>query len=192
VSDPPKVRLFAGIELPADIRTAIEVATASLRTRIPGFRWVPPENLHLTLVFLGWVEAGDVDPIREGIETAVAPAASFTARLGPAGRFPDRGKARVLWVGFANGIDALAQLADLARAAVADRVTDDRPFRPHITVARARQPVRLTSDAFDAVASIDRDVAVEAVTLFRSHLGSPHPRYEAIARLGLQGGSAAG
>jgi 2'-5' RNA ligase len=140
---------------------------------------------------LGWVEAGDVDPIREGIETAVAPAASFTARLGPAGRFPDRGKARVLWVGFANGVDALAALADRARAAVADRVTDDRPFRPHITVARARQPVRLTSDAM-AVPSLDNEVGLEGVTLFRSHLGSPHPRYEAIARFGLQGGSAAG
>jgi 2'-5' RNA ligase len=192
VSDPPKVRLFAGIELPADIRTAIEVATAPLRTRIPGFRWVPPENLHLTLVFLGWVQAGDVDPIRVAIETSVAPAAPFTARLGPAGRFPDRGKARVLWVGFASGVDALADLAGSARAAVANRVTDDRPFQPHITVARAKQPVRLTADAFDAVASVDRDVGVEAVTLFRSYLGSPHPRYEPIARLGLQGGSAAG
>ncbi len=192
MSHPPKVRLFAGIELPANIRTAIQVATAPLRTRIPGFRWVPPENLHLTLVFLGWVEPGDVDPVQTAIETSVAPASVFTARLGPAGRFPDRGKARVLWVGFESGVEALADLADRARTAVVDRVTDDRPFRAHVTVARARQPVRLTSDAFDAVPSLDRDVAVEAVTLFRSHLGSPHPRYEPIAHLGLQGGSAAG
>ena len=192
MSDPPKVRLFAGIELSADVRTAIEVATAPLRTRIPGFRWVPPENLHLTLVFLGWVGAGDVDPIRAAIETSVAPAAPFTAWLGSAGRFPGRGKARVLWVGFEGGVESLADLAERARAAVADRVTDGRPFRPHITVARARQPVRLTSDAFDAVPSLERAVAVADVTLFRSYLGSPHPRYEPIAHLGLQGGSAAG
>ena len=192
MSDPPKVRLFAGIELPADVRTAIEVATAPLRTRIPGFRWVPPENLHLTLVFLGWVQAGDVDQIRVAIETSVASAAPFTAKLGAAGRFPDRGRARVLWVGFEGGVEFLAGLADRARAAVADRVTDGRPFRPHITVARARQPVRLTSDAFEAVPSLERDVVVQDVTLFRSFLGSPHPRYEPIARLGLQGGSAAG
>jgi 2'-5' RNA ligase len=191
VSDRPKVRLFAGVELPADARTAIEVATAPLRMTIPGFRWVPAENLHLTLVFLGWMEAVDVEPIRASLEAAVAPAPPFVARLGATGRFPERGKVRVLWVGFTTAVDALTDLADRARAGVADRVTDARPFRPHVTVARARQPVRVGATAM-AVPSLDNEVGVDGVTLFRSHLGSPHPRYEAIARLGLQGGSAAG
>jgi len=192
VTDTPKVRVFAGIALPAEIRTAIEVATAPLRTTIPGFRWVPPENLHLTIVFLGWVDPDDVEPIRAALDASVASAAPFSARLGAAGRFPDRGRARVLWVGFTSGADALSDLAGSARVAVAGRVPDDRPFRPHITVARARLPVRLTANALASVRSLERDVAVEAVTLFRSHLGSPHPRYEAIASLRLQGGSAAG
>jgi RNA 2',3'-cyclic 3'-phosphodiesterase len=187
----PKIRLFAGIELPADVRTAIEVATAPLRTTIPGFRWVPHEDLHLTLVFVGWVEPGDVESIAAALGGAVAAAPRFTARLGGAGRFPDRGKARVLWVGFAAGADALAELAERARAGIADRVTDARPFRPHVTVARARQPARVTAGTLD-IAPLDRDVSVDAVTVFRSYLGSPHPRYEPIARLGLQGGSAAG
>src|SRR5262249_47878333 len=111
VSDRPKVRLFAGIELPADVRTAIQVATASLRTTIPGFRWVPPENLHLTLVFLGWVEPGDVDAIRVSLDASIGAATPFVARLGALGRFPERGKARVLWVGFTSAADALADLA---------------------------------------------------------------------------------
>jgi RNA 2',3'-cyclic 3'-phosphodiesterase len=192
VSDRQKVRLFAGIELEPATRTAIEVATAPLRTTIPGFRWVPAENLHLTLVFLGWVDPADVEPVHGTLERSVVPCAPFTARLGAAGRFPDRGKARVLWVGFTVGADSLVELAGRARAGVADRVTDDRPFRPHITIARATPPVRVGSDTLAAVPAVDRDVPVDAVTLFRSHLRSPHPRYEAIARLGLQGGSVAG
>jgi RNA 2',3'-cyclic 3'-phosphodiesterase len=192
VSDRPKVRLFAGVELPAEVRTAMEVATAPLRTTIPGFRWVPAENLHLTLVFLGWVDPGEVEPIRSALEGAATPAAAFTARLGHPGRFPDRGKARILWVGFEGGAEALADLAGRARDGVAERVTDARPFRPHVTVARARQPVRVTASALEAVPPLDRDVRVDVVTLFRSHLGSPHPRYEPIARLGLRSGSAAG
>ncbi len=191
MSDRPKIRLFAAIELPAEVRTAIEVATAPLRTSIAGFRWVPHENLHLTLVFIGWVIAGDLDPIVGTLDEAVRPAAPFTARLGGAGRFPDRGRARVLWVGFEDGADALAALAERARAGVADRVTDARPFRPHVTVARARQPVRVATAALD-IAPLDRDVGIDAVTVFRSHLRSPHPRYEPIARLGLHGGSHAG
>jgi RNA 2',3'-cyclic 3'-phosphodiesterase len=191
VSDRPKVRLFAGVELAADTRTAIEVATAPLRMTIPGFRWVPAQNLHLTLVFLGWVEADDVEPIRGSLGAAVASAAPFVARLGATGRFPERGKARVLWAGFTTAVEELTDLADRARAGVADRVTDARPFRPHVTVARAKQPVRV-GVAATSVPSLDNEVRVEGVTLFRSHLGSPHPRYEAIARLGLQGGPAAG
>jgi 2'-5' RNA ligase len=179
------------VELAADTRTAIEVATAPLRMTIPGFRWVPAENLHLTLVFLGWVEADDVESIRGSLEAAVAPAAPFVARLGATGRFPERGKARVLWVGFTTAVAELTDLADRARAGVADRVTDARPFRPHVTVARAKQPVRVGAAAM-SVPSFDNEVRVGGVTLFRSHLVSPHPRYEAIARLGLQGGSAAG
>jgi len=191
VSDAAKVRLFAGIDLPAGTRTAIEDTTAPLRTTIPGFRWVPAENLHLTLTFFGWLPPEEVDPIRAELATSVASAAPFAARLGAAGRFPERGKARVLWVGFAAGADALADLADRVRAGLADRLREDRPFRPHITVARATRPVRLTADAL-ALAPLDTDVAVEAVTLFRSHPGSPHPRYEPIAHLGMEGGSAAG
>ena len=174
MNDRPKVRLFAGIAMPTDVRTAIEVATAPLRPAIPGLRWVPAENLHLTLVFIGWVRPDDVAAVRDAIEASVAPAEPFTARLGGAGRFPDRGRARVLWVGFTTGVD------------------DARPFRPHITIARAKQPVRLPTRALEGVPPLERDVAVGGVTLYRSHLGSPHPRYEAIARFGLQGGSVAG
>jgi 2'-5' RNA ligase len=70
-------------------------------------------------------------------------------------------------------------------------VPEARPFRPHVTVARARQPARVAAKALD-IPPLDRDVSIDAVTVFRSHLNSPHPRYEPIARLGLQGRPVAG
>ncbi len=191
MSDRPRVRLFAGVELPDAARAAIEAATQHLRPTLPGLRWVPPENLHLTLVFLGWVDPDQVDPIRAELEVAAAPAASFRARLGAAGRFPDRGTARIVWFGFTSGAAELDDLAGRVRRGVAHRVAEARPFRPHVTVARAKQPVRIPVEALD-VTPLDVEVEVDAVTLFRSHLGAPHPRYEAIARLGLRGGAGAG
>ena len=179
------------MELPDAARAAIEAATQLLRPTLPGFRWVPAENLHLTLVFLGWVDPGEVDPIRAELESAAAVAAPFRAGLGAAGRFPDRGKARIVWFGFTSGAAELEGLAGRVRLAVAKRVAEDRPFRPHITVARAREPARIPAGALD-VAPLGVEVAVDAVTLFRSHLGAPHPRYEPIARLGLRGGPGAG
>jgi 2'-5' RNA ligase len=191
VSDRSRVRLFAAVELPDAARAAIEAATERLRTTLPGLRWVPAGNLHLTLVFLGWVDPGEVDPIRDELEGAVAPAAPFRAGLGGAGRFPDRGKARIVWFGFTSGAEDLDALAARVRGAVVHRVRDDRPFRPHVTVARAKRPVRIPVGALD-VAPPGLQVAVDEVTLFRSLLGSPHPRYEAIARLELRGGPGAG
>jgi 2'-5' RNA ligase len=191
VSDRPRVRLFAAVELPDSARAAIEAATQPLRTTLPGLRWVPGENLHLTLVFLGWADPDQVDPIRDELEGAAAVVAPFRARLGLAGRFPDRGKARIVWLGFTSGAEELESLAGDVRRAVAHRVAEDRPFRAHVTVARAKQPVRIPVGALD-VAPLDVEVAVQAVTLFRSHLGAPDPRYEAIARLGLRGGAGAG
>ena len=85
----------------------------------------------------------------------------------------------------------LDDLADRVRRGVAHRVAEDRPFRPHVTVARAKQPVRIPVGVLD-VTPLDVEVEVDAVTLFRSHLGAPHPRYEAIARFGLRGGAGAG
>ena len=104
MSDRPRVRLFAAVELPDPARAAIEAATQRLRTTLPGLRWVPAENLHLTLVFLGWVDPDQLDPIRAELEVAAAPAAPFRARLGAAGRFPDRGAPRVVWFGFTSGV----------------------------------------------------------------------------------------
>jgi 2'-5' RNA ligase len=191
VSERPRVRLFAAVELPDAARAAIEDTTQQLRATVPGFRWVPAENLHLTLVFLGWVDPDQVDPIRAELEGAAAVAPPFRAGLGAAGRFPDRGKARIVWFGFTSGTAELEGLAGRVRLAVAKRVAEDRPFRPHVTVARAKTPVRIPAGALD-VAPLDVEIAVDTVVLFRSHLGSPHPRYEAIARLGLRGGAGAG
>jgi 2'-5' RNA ligase len=190
VSDRPGVRLFAAVELPDAARAAIGAATERLRTTLPGLRWVPAENLHLTLVFLGWVDPGEVDPIRDELAGAAAPAAPFRAGLGAAGRFPDTGKARIVWFGFTSGAEELDALAGRVRRAVAHRVGDDRPFRPHVTVARADRPVRIPVGALD-LTPLDVEVEVDAVTLFRSHLGAPSPWYEAIARLALRGGATA-
>ena len=191
MSERPRVRLFAAVELPDAARAAIEDTTQPLRTTLPGFRWVPAENLHLTLVFLGWVDPDQVDPIRAELDGAAAVAAPFRARLGAAGRFPDRGKARIVWFGFMSGTAELDGLAGRIRLAVAHRVAEDRPFRPHVTVSRAREPLRIPAGALD-VAPLDVEIAVDTVALFRSHLGAPHPRYEAIARLRLRGGAGAG
>jgi 2'-5' RNA ligase len=180
----PKQRLFVGIELPDAARAMIEDLGRPLRG-IDGLRWVPPENLHLTLAFLGWVDADARDGIDERLAAAAVDAAPFTAVVGSLGRFPDRGKARVVWVGLEDPSGALAQLARLVGDALEDLFEPEtRPFRPHVTIARARRPVAIRMPD-EAAPPTRTEVPVTALTLFRSHLGREHPRYEVLRRWGL-------
>jgi 2'-5' RNA ligase len=92
----------------------------------------------------------------------------------------------VLWVGFEDPTGSLAELsAVVGRSLEGLFQPDDRPFRPHVTVARARRPIAVRLPVTDVT---PRPFPVDQITLFRSFLGGEHARYEALARwpLGAQ------
>jgi 2'-5' RNA ligase len=186
MSADPKQRLFVGVELPGEARAAIEELCRPIRG-IGGVRWAPTENLHLTLAFLGWVQPDGIDAIEERLAGAAAETAPLSTRLTGLGRFPERGKARVLWVGLEDAAGSLAELAGRVLGSLGDLFEPEgRAFRAHVTVARARPPIAVHVP--DAVPSPAIEVPIVAITLFRSHLGRAHPRYEVLRRwrLGAQ------
>jgi 2'-5' RNA ligase len=131
-------RAFVAVRVPDVVLDAVErrVSTVS----IPGRR-TTREQWHLTLQFLG--DHADVDAVTTALEALEAPGG--VARLGGAGAFPDARHARVLWIGMSEGATLLTRIA----AAVAERtaalghVADERPFGPHLTLARCRVPTDL-------------------------------------------------
>jgi len=138
------VRTFLAV--PADPAWAAAVAplAARLREESPRASWTRPDAWHLTLKFLG--EVPDEDAVRFGDEVASAAAAGRAGSLPTSGALvlPPRGRPRVLAVGFAPS-DAGAALEELARRAddAAARLgveREGRPFRPHVTLARVRDP----------------------------------------------------
>jgi 2'-5' RNA ligase len=137
------MRLFIAIEIPDDLKTKI----GRLRLDIPGARWVPAEQIHLTLAFLGEVEEAAVEPLITELARIHLP--EFTLNFSGAGCFPDRRRPRVLWV----GVEPHSQLVGLA-AGVHDAVLacgipqEERPFSPHITLARFRFPAPGETAAF--------------------------------------------
>src|SRR5215210_1504110 len=171
----PKQRLFVAVELPRDARASIEQATASLRS-LEDLRWTPTASLHLTLAFLGWIEPSRIRIVERALADMSTRVEPFPARLGRVGRFPDRGAARIVWIGVDDG-GSLATLADEVRTSLADVVElEARPFRAHVTVPRASRPVGL---ALPQAAVTARAFPIDAMTLFRSHLGGTSARYEA-------------
>lgn len=203
------MRLFVALALPDAVREEIGRRVAGGRRKLPAARWTPPENLHLTLVFLGEVDAGAVDSLGEALATALAPHPPLTLRVAGAGCFPPpppRGKARrarVAWLGIevAEGVERLAAAQAAAEAAVRRVVElpeDDRPFSAHLTLARPRDPWREEAIAtFTAVFAPPAGDAfvVDHALLVASELGrgpGGAPLYRHLLRFPLAGAAAPG
>jgi len=137
------MRLFIAIELPNEIKQRL----ARMRIDIPGCRWVPSEQIHLTLAFLGEVDDAKLDLLTRVLATINAP--GFSLCFNNTGCFPDRRRPRVLWIGLKPEplLDTLA--SQVRKAVLACGIPqEDRPFSPHITLARLKVPAPREAEAF--------------------------------------------
>jgi 2'-5' RNA ligase len=189
-----KQRMFIGIELSAAARTAIASAIAARRARgaLPeGLRVLDAETWHVTLQFLGDVQDTQLDAVIRACSAALAPHPGFAIELAAAGAAPGPRKARVLWVELGRGRDDLGRLARSLAAATRPLgfEPEARDFKPHVTWARAKQPIdsRAIVGAFevDAVTMPVRDAV-----LYRSLRSDTGARYEVVQRLALRGARA--
>jgi RNA 2',3'-cyclic 3'-phosphodiesterase len=136
-------RLFIALELPAEVRRKISQHSDHLRTEMPDVRasWTREPNLHLTLKFLGDVPIERVEAVSRALQRATTGAAPFEMEIRGCGAFPTRGHPKVLWIGISDG----PQLPSLHEAIEREvgRLgfpREGRPFHPHLTIARLRQP----------------------------------------------------
>jgi 2'-5' RNA ligase len=150
---------------------------------------VRPENLHLTLAFLGEVEPARIPGLEAALRREAAGATPFPARTAAAGAFPSHGALRVVWLGVEPAA-AFVELARVARAACTEAALpfDGKPFAPHLTLARCKTPWPATARERLAELGPREPLAFEvgAIALVASELGETGPRYtrQAEARLG--------
>lgn len=172
-------------------------ALARARAALSGLgdlRWVLDGHLHLTLRFFADLAADRVEAVREASEAAASAVPAFDFELRGLGRFPPHGPLRVVWAGLGEGREPLLALAGaLARELEARGFPpEERPFSPHLTLARCRDP-RGSKAAARAVAAFAPSVGrlgvqrVDGLVLYRSELGSGPPVHTAIARAPLAG-----
>lgn len=169
------MRCFIAIELSPELKGQLALLTAG----IDAVRPVPPEQLHLTLAFLGEQDETTISALSERL--AACSAATFSLHPSRCGCFPDRRHPRVLWIGFRPEalLDSLARTVGQA-ATDCGIVLEERNFTPHITLARVRQPARPDITSF--LASPCAEIApfeVCSYQLFQSRLtahGAIHTR----------------
>jgi 2'-5' RNA ligase len=136
-------RLFIAIPLTDDARREVaseqERVAAGLRDAPGRLRWSRPEQMHMTMVFIGAVAGDDVGRVVTAVRPPVEKTA-FEVGFGPLGVFPPRGAPRVLWLGVNEGEGALTELHRIVRSRLRETgvAFDDKPFHPHLTLARWR------------------------------------------------------
>jgi RNA 2',3'-cyclic 3'-phosphodiesterase len=164
------VRLFVALRPSPDAVTELWTASEALRTEQPELRWALPDQWHLTLAFLGEVGEDGMSNLVERLGRVAARHPPLMLSLGGAGRFGNR----VLWVRVRGDTDRLRRLSASVRAAArrARLPVEERPYRPHLTLARARDG----ADLLPALAALGgfegRAWAVDELHLVCSHLGA--------------------
>jgi 2'-5' RNA ligase len=186
--DAPKYRLFLAVEVPRSARSVVAAAVEPWREALPNARWVPSENWHVTLKFLGSTDAELVPWVAQIVEGIVAAHPPVTARVHGLGAFPSVRRARVLWAGIddpANGLVAI--VGDLETGLAEEFRREAQRFHPHLTVARAEPPLLLPDPYADTPLASEAFVAGRVV-LFRSQLGGGRStRYESLRTFPLNG-----
>jgi len=161
------------------VRRGAEAAGVSARA----VSWVKRENLHYTLRFIGEVGEDGARRIEEAAFEAAKAEPAFDAVLGAPGAFPSARRARVLWLGLAEGSGALVRLA-----ARLERAPEGRPFAPHVTLGRVRESGDF-SVALDGAASLAREPGarfpVRAIAVVTSTLSPAGSRYDIRAEAAL-------
>jgi 2'-5' RNA ligase len=183
----PVIRAFIAVELPIAIQDGLRKVINQLIPSTRAVRWVPPENIHLTLKFLGEVDITKTQPLQEALKREAGHCKPFEVRVEGLGAFPNTRRPRVVW----TGVQAPIELAALVSAVEAATVplgfpTEDRSFSPHLTIGRVSQ--HATPDEVTAIGTLLAKTVVgelgktrvDSITLFRSDLRPTGAVYTAI------------
>ncbi|WP_322509636.1 RNA 2',3'-cyclic phosphodiesterase [Anaerolinea sp.] len=172
------IRAFVAIDLPEDLRHKLGEIMDSLKKKTPrAVRWVPPQNIHLTLKFLGNVSPNNLNTLTQMLRQEALRHSPMQFSVGGLGAFPSKQRPRVIWV----GVHAPPALMDLQRCvdqetAVLGYPVEEREYSPHLTLGRVSQNVtalelRQIADAlFDTHVGDLGVVRVTEIRLYRSDL----------------------
>lgn len=186
------MRAFLAVEIPQEVQEALGDVIRHLRREAFGVKWVRPEQIHLTLEFFADLPEEGLPPLEEAVSSAAGAFSPPHLRVRGLGAFRSGGKIRVLWAGIEDSGDRLAAFAgDLREALLARGIRgDDKPFRPHLTLGRLREPSRIPS--LEGALSAQGDFTVGPfvprwLTLFKSALTPQGPIHRPLRRWSFGG-----
>lgn len=169
------LRAFIAVPLPDTLALFLRQVQARLRSPGMNIRWVATRNIHLTLKFLGEIDASQIDAVAAQMDAAAGSVPAFSLQARGVGIFPNLRHARVLWVGLAGDRDRLSAIQASLESGLESVgfSRESRDFRAHLTIGRTRQ--RIGRQTIGAALEPLKDIAsdpfrVDRLTLFKSVL----------------------
>jgi 2'-5' RNA ligase len=188
-------RTFIALMIPPDWTDYLGVVSRELASKTRGLSWTRPENLHITLRFLGDLDDAGVERVRGLVARDAGAEIAPRAGLGSIGAFPNLDRPRVVWIGLAEGAESVVSVAGSMNEALerGGFGAPDKPFRPHLTLARVREGARGLEAIRDAAPPPPPPRALlDRVCVMKSELHPAGARYTALTEIRLRppGGAA--
>ncbi len=190
-----EIRAFIAIELPADIKMGLEELETSLKAGRYRAKWVAPENIHLTLKFLGGISIDSINNVTQAMERAVTGITPFRLAVNGLGVFPNTQRVQIVWAGVTGNLEKLLQLQKHIDAELKNLgfVPESRPFTAHLTIARLRNEASSSERQLIGQKVIETsfeggEFKVESVNLMKSQLTREGPIYSRLVSVTLSEG----
>ncbi len=190
-----KIRSFIAIELPAEVKQALAEVQRKIKSagNLP-VRWVDPANIHLTLKFLGDIDADSPAKIIGALEEAIKGSKPFDIEVKGLGVFPNMNRIQIIWVGLYGEMEKLGQIQKNIEAGLKPLgfLPENRPFTPHLTLGRVRDYCRpeerqklgqvISANSFEG----KHIITVTSINLMKSQLTPEGPIYSKLGAVTLK------
>lgn len=186
------IRTFIAVEISDEVAQAMLAEVARLKPHFPRINWVKPDNLHLTLKFIGNLPPDDLPDIFEAAEQAAEVVAPFSLEVIGSGAFPDLTHPRVIYAGCGEGAELATELAGNVQEFVTPLGFPPEPrlYTPHFTLGRIKQPADARGiEAFAEEMAARRYGVVEVseIVVYMSELKKQGARHTPMQRIALRG-----
>ncbi len=181
------IRSFVAVPIPMEIREHLARLHRSVPHSAGRIKWIKPESIHLTCAFLGDIKEEQVEPVTEALGEAAAGMEPFVTCLDGVGAFPDFRRPRTIWVGYEEGAREVVELKRAIDCALEPLGfnPEKRPFHPHVTLGRVKQPGNardLEHAAAEWVLPFENWIT-RNVVFFQSELTKHGPDYTPLATI---------
>lgn len=188
------IRAFIAVELPQEVKKELAELETQLKKNSPSVvRWVDPNNIHITLKFLGEIPQESIDELMLAMEEGAKWVKAFNLEVSGVGAFPNMDRAQVVWVGVRGDLAQISQLQKKIEANTEQLgfPRESRGFTPHLTVGRVRSEAsfnerqRLGKLLVETRFTAKNKIMVNAVNLMRSQLTSNGAIYTCLGSVKL-------